>query len=274
VIGRDRAAGLADVMMLVSLDTARKSICVAQIPRDTYAEYGDLSHSKLNAALKLLGGERALCDYLSGVFGVSIDGYLSMDLDGFRHIVDAVGGVEIELDRDLFYSDPYQGLYIDLKKGKQVLDGRAAEMLVRYRSGYAGGDVDRLDVQKLFLSALFAQLKQSVNADNAYGLVNSLTPYVDTDLGVMTAVALGLEALSVDSSELYMLTLPGGAAVSPKSGASYYVIAAEATREVMERYFSSEDVSFDPRRLLEHPSYAEFGEIYRSGESEDTPDGD
>lgn len=267
VLGKDKVSGLTDVMMLVSFDPKEDRICVMQIPRDTYAEYGDGSHSKLNTAAKILGGERELCDYLSGAFGVYIDGYLSLELEGFRRIIDAIGGVEIELDRTLYYNDPEQGLYIHLKKGKQTLDGEKAEMLVRYRSGYVRGDLDRLDMQKQFLAALFTSLKKAVTPSNAYQLASALLPYIKTDVELPMAVGLGLEALSVESSALGFLTLPGEDAVSHKTGASYYVMALEPTSRVIAQYFSKDGTEVDHEGLFEHPTYERFREIYgREGE--------
>ena len=262
VLGKDRVSGLTDVMMLVSFDIKDGRICVMQIPRDTYAEYGELKHSKLNSAMAVLGGERALCDYLSSALGVPVDGYLSMELEGFRNVVDAVGGVEIELDSTLYYNDPEQDLQIYLKKGRQLLDGEKAEMLVRYRSGYLRGDLDRLDMQKKFLAALFARLKDTVNSSNAYALAEAVLPHVTTDVSLPLAVALGLEALRVDSSSLVMLTLPGEDIVSPKTGASYYVMSREPAKRIIENFFAKEETNIDPQRLFEHPEYDGFRAIY------------
>ena len=122
VLGKDRAAGLTDVIMLVSFDIENGRICVLQIPRDTYADYGDPSHNKLNSALASLGGEGKLKGFIEKSFGISIDGYLSLDLNAFRDIVDAVGGVEIDLPEALYYSDPSQNLYIELPAGKLTLE--------------------------------------------------------------------------------------------------------------------------------------------------------
>jgi LCP family protein required for cell wall assembly len=131
VTGEDKVSGLCDVIMLVSVDTRNERICVMQIPRDTYAEYTDKSYKKLNGAANALGGVEGLRAFLSQSLGVTIDGYLALDLASFRRIIDTVGGVEIELDRAIRYTDAEQGLFIDLPSGRQVLDGKKAEMLVR-----------------------------------------------------------------------------------------------------------------------------------------------
>lgn len=269
VAGEDRVSGLTDVIMLVSFDPSGKSISVMQIPRDTYAEYGSKSYNKLNGALGALGGGSELAAFLEGSLGVSIDGYLTLDLDAFRTIVDAVGGVELDLDAPLRYSDPSQKLYIDLPAGRQRLDGKQAEMYVRYRSGYVRGDIDRLDAQKKFLAAFFDTIKNEVNAENAYTVASSVIRAVDTDVGITLAVALGLEAIRVDSSRLYFFTLPGEAVVSPKSGASYYVMSARSTQRILTEYFGKHENEIDPNKSFAHPSYEGFIRIYESdGQSE------
>ena len=132
VLGKDKASGLFDVMMLVSFDESDKAACVMQIPRDTYAEYTEKSYKKINAAPKMLG-EEGFCKFLSESLNVQIKGYISFDLEAFSKAVDLIGGVEMTLPRALDYNDPEQGLYIHLSKGRQVLDGEKAQMLIRFR---------------------------------------------------------------------------------------------------------------------------------------------
>lgn len=265
VTGEDKVSGLCDVIMLVSVDTRNERICVMQIPRDTYAEYTEESYKKLNGAANALGGVEGLRAFLSQSLGVTIDGYLALDLASFRRIIDTIGGVEIELDRAIRYTDAEQGLFIDLPSGRQVLDGRKAEMLVRYRKGYADGDIGRLGAQKRFLASLFASLQQKVNSDNAYSLADALMDGLDTDIGIATAVALGLEALTTKSERLIFVTAPGEQIVAEKSGASYYVLSAASTDSLLCEYFGkSERQSFDESLAFRHPSYEGFISIYES----------
>ena len=260
VLGKDRTSGLTDVMMLVSLDIENERISVMQIPRDTYADYGNKNHKKLNSAAGLLGGEKELCEFLSNSFGVRIDGYLSLELDAFRKAVDAVGGVPMYIPKRLYYNDPAQKLYIDIPAGEQVLDGKKAEMLVRYRTGYAQGDLDRIDMQKRFLASLFSKLKSSVTADNAYDLVKSVFPHVKTNVTLPLAVALGLKSLSIESSSLCFMTLPGEAVVG-ESGASFYVMSAKPAARAFEKYFSG-SATVDKKMLFRHTTNKKFSDIY------------
>lgn len=263
VMGSDAVSGLYDVMTLVSFDSANERICILQLPRDTYAEYTEGSYKKLNGASRALGGAKELCGFIGECFQISIDGYVCLDLEAFRDSVDAIGGVEIELQKPLKYTDADQGLYIDLPSGVQVLDGKHAEMLVRYRKGYADGDLGRLDVQKKFLAALFASFKEKVSAENIAQIIGSIIGRIDTDISLSTAVALGLYALSVENSSLVFSTLPGEAVVGEQSGASYYVMSASAADRLLCEYFGkSKEDEIDKERLFCHPSSKSFISAY------------
>ena len=260
-MGRDRVSALTDVIMLACFDPAAERICVLQIPRDTYALYGDGRYRKINGAQKELG-EDGLRVLLENALGIEIDGYLSLDLDAFGKSVDALGGVEIELDAPLRYSDPSQDLHIDLDSGRQTLDGKQAEMLVRYRSGYLRGDLDRLDVQKKFLAALFDTLRSKVSVANAYELTSALLGEVSTDVNLALCTALALEALKLDKSRLLFCTLPGEDIVSRKSGASFYVMAKSPTQRLLAEYFCAEG-ELDEEKIFLNSSDRDFLEIYQ-----------
>ena len=261
VTGRDRVSALTDVIMLACFDPAAERICVLQIPRDTYALYGDGRYRKINGAQKELG-EDGLRVLLENALGIEIDGYLSLDLDAFGKSVDALGGVEIELDAPLRYSDPSQDLHIDLDGGRQTLDGKQAEMLVRYRSGYLRGDLDRLDVQKKFRAALFDTLRAKVSVANAYELASALLGEVSTDVNLALCTALALEALKLDKSRLLFCTLPGEDIVSRKSGASFYVMAKSPTQRLLAEYFCAEG-ELDEEKIFLNSSDRDFLEIYQ-----------
>ena len=260
IVGRDKVSGLADVMMLASFDKNAKSAFVLQIPRDTYAEYGS-SYVKINGALKFLG-EEATCAFLEDAMGIEIDGYISLELEGFRELVDTMGGVEMNVEKRLKYSDPEQGLYIDLPAGQQTLDGKQAEMLVRYRSGYARGDLDRLDTQKRFLAAFFLSLKQKITPFNIYSIASSVLPYLKTDIPATELVSIGLNAVSIKSEDIRIATLAGEDAVSTISGGSFYVLSASSASEILTQYFGAQDNEFDKNGYFLHPSLENFQKIY------------
>ena len=170
--------------------------------------------------------------------------------------------MEINVERRLKYSDPTQGLYIDLPAGKQILNGKQAEMLVRYRSGYAHGDLDRLDIQKRFLAAFFLRLKEKITPFSIYSIASSALPYLKTNISAGELVSLGLDVVLMQSGDISIATLPGEDAISEISGGSFYVLSAPSTAELLEIYFGAEDGGFDKKRCFLHPSLQRFDKIY------------
>ncbi len=268
VVGKDKVSSLADVIMLVSYNKTDKSACVLQIPRDTYARYGNRNYYKINGALRTLGAD-GMCDFFERTFGIALDGYISLDLEGFRGAVDALGGVDITVEKDLKYSDPSQGLYINLKKGRQTLDGKQAEMLVRYRSGYARGDLDRLDTQKKFMAAIFVGMKEKINLFNVYSVVNSVIPYIETDISAPTLLSLLVSGMSADADNICFVTLPGEDAISNISGGSFYVMSAKGSAEIINKYFCVTDANFDKDGDFLHTGIKKFAQIYNDNKEID-----
>ncbi len=263
LLGCDRASGLTDVMMLVSVDTDGKSMNILQIPRDTYARYSERSYKKLNGAMAILGGPDRLCGFISETMGADIDGYFVFTLDAFVKAVNAVGGVEIELPFDMDYHDPYQGLSIHLDAGMQTLDGEAAEKFVRYRSGYVRGDLGRMDAQKLFMAAFIKKVTDTLSATSAVRILSAVAGEIETDLSLGEMTELALTALDIKSENITMMTLAGEDIRIGEDGPWYYVLSRSAAEEAVRKYANA-DVDFDGNSIFSNPDYEEIERIYRS----------
>lgn len=268
LLGTDDSVGLSDVMMLLRVDFGAESVSVAQIPRDTYARFTESSYKKLNGAYISLGGAERLAEFLSGAFGVDIDHYVCISLSTLGALVDAVGGIDVDVPKNMYYNDPYQGLYIDIKKGKNHLDGEAAQKFVRYRAGYADGDLGRIDAQKLFLASFLKKLSEVYSPTTAARLALAADG-VETDMSVSDIISIGARAMELPTRNMLMLTVPGAEAVAEKSGASYYVLSRESASEVMERYFDGKG-AFDKDSCFLNGDYQSFIEIYQ-GRAEYSP---
>ncbi len=258
--GSDRTSGLTDVIMLVSLDRKNGKAVILQIPRDTYASYTDKSYKKLNGAYGALGGE-GMCRFLSDSLGVSIDRYIMLSPDAFTSAVDAVGGVEVTLPEPMYYNDPYQDLYISLGAGRQILDGKRAEQFIRYRSGYANGDLGRIDTQKLFMSGFIRAVRRNTDPLSLARLYASLSGKTDTNITPADALSLSEELLALDDENIIFITAAGEALIAEKSGASYYALSAKAMEECLGIYFGS-TAPFDKDRVFLNKSYRSFREVY------------
>ena len=259
LVGTDREAGLADVMMLARLDLSRSEVFIMQIPRDTYAEYTDASYKKLNGAYSALGAEET-CAFLSESFGIDIDRYIITGLDSLCAAVDAIGGVDVRVPCDMRYRDSAQGLYIDLKAGIRHLDGALAEQFLRFRSGYIEGDIDRMDAQKIFLAAIAKKIKDEISLPMAYRLLEAADG-VETNFSTAELLGVALEAARINGANVHVATLPGAEARAA-SGASYYGVSADAAAELTERFFGVGRESFDTGRKLLNEKNASFERIY------------
>ena len=251
--------------MLVSVDTGERRVSVIQIPRDTYARFSDGSHRKLNSAVSALSAD-GLCRFLSESMCIGIEGYCSIDLDAFSEIVDAVGGVEIDLPFDMEYSDPAQNLSIMLKAGRQTLDGETAEQFVRYRSGYVRGDLGRMDAQKLFVSAFVKKVSEEMTPASMIKLVMAMLDDVNTNIGITKMTSLVSLFFEVGQEDITMLTLPGADIRSEASGAWYYVISESSSVEALREYAGADITAedFDKNKVFLNSSDESFSEIYNS----------
>ncbi len=261
-MGTDREAGLCDVMMLINVNTRDDSVTVAQIPRDTYASYSESSYKKLNGAYSALGGAQATANFLSDTLGTPIHYHMCIGLDDVAALVDALGGVEINLPCDMKYTDASQNLYIDLEAGYNILDGEGAEMFLRFRSGYTDGDLGRLDAQKLFMSCFFSALAENFSPVLAAKLMGAVEG-VETNMSAYDLLWLANRTLATNASEIRMLTLPGESLVAAKSGASYYALSGVSTEKLMKAYFCATE-EFDENKVFLNKDYASFGDAYKA----------
>ena len=264
VMGKDRAAGLTDVMMIASLDTERHEVQLLQIPRDTYAAYTSANYKKINGAYAKLGGEGAR-SFLAQNMGIDLDHYVVVDLDVLGEMVDMMGGVRMNVPADMDYDDPDQNLHIHLKAGEQVLNGEMAQMFVRFRSGYALADVGRMDAQKLFLSSLAKGAKQNLNVAETVNLVCRCFGKIKTDMGLDDCISCAKALRRVELSDMHMTTLPGASArTGGKSGAWYYILNRDATATLLEQSMGGKRTAFDPKEVFTNRQKAAFDEIYRA----------
>jgi LCP family protein required for cell wall assembly len=181
----------SDTILLLGYNGDRKEVNVAFLPRDLEVLPDDgtkgIAERKLSG---YAGGNppEQVKEKLSEMLGVEIHNFVKLDTGVFRDLVDAVGGVEFDVPMQMVYEDPYAKppLKIDLEKGRQVLDGEKAEMLVRYRRGYAEGDLARIEVEKAFLAAMIEQ-KSDIKIGSFHDIYQALSGRMETDLDMKAA---------------------------------------------------------------------------------------
>ncbi len=261
VFGLDDEASLTDTMLVGCFDRETKNIDLISLPRDTYTVLSkemisDLQKAghrppssgvlKLNAVYNNAGKDVSyLKREVEELLGIKIDYYASVDLDAFRSVVDAVGGVDMVIPKGgFYYNDPTQNLVINIPEGPQHLNGKKAEGVVRFRATYARGDIQRIEMQQTFLKELF---KQTLNKDtiinNAPALISNILTYVKTDFGVSDVPKYLRYVKDLNSENLNTHTLPGEAGYVNE--ASYFFHDVEQTQELVQEIFYSTDKQED-----------------------------
>lgn len=192
-----------DTMIFVSVDKETNRISMLSIPRDTRVNIPGRGMDKINAAY-VYGGPQLAVKTVSNLLGVPIDYYVLARFEGFKDIVDALGGVDFEVQQDMYY--PAES--INLKKGMQRLDGDKALQFVRYRN-YPNGDIERAEQQQRFLKALIEETLQPGNVIRLPKLVYSVNKNVDTNLGLTQMIKLAKAARGLNGTDIVTQTLPG-----------------------------------------------------------------
>jgi LCP family protein required for cell wall assembly len=244
VLGENQ--GLTDTIMLASFDTELKRVDLISVPRDTYYErpdYPGAALQKINSVYKSEGSEDdpekgavAMAKAVSNVLsGVPIHFYEIYSDDDIKKIVDAMGGIEIDVPMDMKYTDKKQDLHINLKKGKQRLDGDQAVQFLRFRkgrNGYKTGDLGRVEAQQNFMKEAF---KQSIGLGFPK-VAKTVMDNVESNMAGTMAVHIGSEAVGMKSKDLETWMTPGEAKMMNR--ASYYVVDEAKTDEMMNEIFS------------------------------------
>ncbi len=232
VMGTDESGQRSDVMILASLNTKERTVNLLSIPRDTRVRINN-GYGKINAAL-YWGGEDLAIKKVQEITGIPINYYVVVNFNGFRNIIDILGGVDFNVPTNMYYKDPYQKLLIDLKKGEQHLNGAKAEMLVRYRR-YTNGDIDRIKVQQDFLRALVEQKLTPENILKIDDIYKEVMKNVKTDFDAAElAKNLGIIKL-LKPENIKMYQLPGEAKMI--NGDSFIIHNPEKTLELIEGNF-------------------------------------
>lgn len=255
VMGMDDGNGNTDTIMAVTFDVRGKHISVVSIPRDTLVDV-PRTIKKINAAYSV-GGIEEVQKEVSAILGFPVDHYVTVNLRGFKALVDAVGGVDFEVPVNMNYDDPTQDLHIHLAKGMQHLDGEKALQLVRFRSGYANADIGRIETQQKFLKALAKKLISWNSVSKINDFVNIFSQNVKTDLSVGNLAYFGLAVLELDTTDgISMNTLPGDGQVTYKGIPYYYELYPQQVLNIINQSGLNpytEDLSLEETNIFQAP---------------------
>jgi LCP family protein required for cell wall assembly len=209
----------SDTIMLASFDRKTKEGNIISIPRDTYY-YRDAydKYSEMQKINAVFGSEKdgykALMEAVEDIAGIPVDKYVSVEYDGVRAAVEAIGGVNFNVPFHMKYTDIYdgpKGFYINIPAGQQIIYGDKAIELLRFRNGdpgypsYPDGDLGRVKTQQEFMKAA---VKKSLSL-KLPSVINAVYPHVKTNFTLTELFGLAKDAIGFSTDNLSSKILPG-----------------------------------------------------------------
>lgn len=174
-----------DAMIVVSFDPENKDVAMLSIPRDTRVSIpGRRWPDKANSAYAY-GGVSLAKQTVANLLQIPIHYYMLVNWQGFIEVVDMMGGVDMYVDHNMNYEDPYANLKIHIKQGYQHLNGKQSGEYVRFRHDELG-DIGRVQRQQKFLKTLASQFFTFSNLVKTPALIQTMFKYVSTDMDAMT----------------------------------------------------------------------------------------
>jgi len=198
----------SDTIMILSADLADKKLSAVSVPRDLMVKGPDGKEHKINAMLPI-GGIKLLESTIQNVLGVQCDYHVILKDQAVKYLVDAVGGVDVNPLDNMFYQDYWGGLFIDIKKGPQHINGDQAIGYVRFREtgnhivtktgqvipsphphSIEEGDLRRTERQQILMRALMTEALKPANLVQAAKIIDVGFEQIDTDLSRSQVTAL------------------------------------------------------------------------------------
>lgn len=201
-------AGRSDSVMVASIDPVSKKTHLFSVLRDTYVEIPGHGKSRLNAAFSY-GGAELTKQTVSNLLGIPIQHYVYTDFTGFMALVDALGGIEIDVEKDMYYtSKADKHMYdIDLKKGLQHMDGKTALQYVRFRHD-ATSDFTRTQRQRIFMTELAKKMQSTTSLFKIPEMLEAIAPYIKTDLSPTQMLKLASLGFDLRVNEIDQQQIP------------------------------------------------------------------
>jgi len=234
IMGVDERAddvGRSDTLMIATLDPDKNQAALLSVPRDTCVKIKGHGFDKINAAYAY-GGRKLTQETIESLLNTHIDHYIKINVHGFTKIIDALGGIDIDVEKRMYYEDPWDddgGLYIDLQPGMQHMDGKTAITYVRYRD--EEGDIGRIKRQQNFMKAVMDKLVSPTIIPKLPAIVSAVSDSVETDMSVSEILSFLGTLQDAKDNGLKSEMLPGKPVYI--EGISYWVPDISKTRQIL-----------------------------------------
>ncbi|KQV74534.1 hypothetical protein ASC61_05690 [Aeromicrobium sp. Root344] len=222
----NEAGQRSDALMLVHFAKDNKRVEAVQIPRDTLTTlpackdtgsgaFPGGANLMINSALA--GGPACSVRAVEALSNVHIDHFVQLDFDGFASMVNALGGIDVCLDKPMVDPDAK----LNLPAGKQHINGKNSLALARTRHAVGdGSDIGRLGHQQVVMSSIISRARSAgvlTRPDRLFKFLNALTSSITVDKGISSIsklTGLAKRARAVPNSKIRFVTMPNGTAPS------------------------------------------------------------
>jgi len=239
-----------DTLILAHYNAEDKKINMISIPRDTLVSVNG-KNQKINAAHAIGGVDYAVAA-VETLLDVHIDYYGKINYEGFDKVINTIGGVDMEITRQMDYEDPTQDLSIHFDKGTTVhLDGKKAEEFFRWRkntdgSGFKNGDLDRIENQHMFISKVMEKIKKPSIVIKIPSILSAIKSSVETNMDANEIIKYGYIFATIGDGKLSMDTVKGD--LKDVKGVSY-VVYDDAQNEKIISELNNGDVTINKSKL-------------------------
>lgn len=219
---RGKEIGRADTMIYTVVRPSDGKMLLVSIPRDTYVEIVGKDYSdKINHSYAF-GGAGMTMDTVEKLFDAPVDHYASINFQGFRDAIDAMGGISLPIEEDMINDDYGHEKFI-IKGGQDLYNGTDALNYVRYRED-AGGDMSRTERHQEFLSAMIEKATEMKQWGKIPELMDIMGENFSTDIPPNELIDLAQELLQADSRTMYNHTLLGHGGRLEEGGTYLYFV--------------------------------------------------
>lgn len=198
----------SDTIMVLSIDPLTKTAHLFSVLRDTYAEIPGFREERINAA-HAFGGPNLAMQTVGQYLDLPIHFYVSIDFEGFIALVDAIGGIEYEVERDMTHFDATDdpAYNINLKAGLQHLDGNKALQYVRFRND-GQADITRTERQRNLMKAVGKKMLTFSSLIRLPSTLEKIEPYIKTNMSLQQMWALANLGYGIKNEDIVSEQIP------------------------------------------------------------------